>query len=204
MDAAPHPRRGAPPSRRGAPRKDETSARDRILATASDLFYREGIRAIGVDTVVERSGVSKTSLYRLFDSKDALIAAVTAEQSRLFWAWWDRIQTRHPDDPRAQLETLLANIARRVAHPDYRGCPFLNLMTEFPDDAHPGRVIARATKQEMRHRLTTLVAHIGVAAPARTAAQIALLIDGTYAGGPWSDPDGMRADLIDAVDRLLA
>ena len=68
MNAGARPRRGAPP-------KGEVSARERILATAGELFYREGIRAIGVDTVVERSGVSKTSLYRLFDSKDALIAA---------------------------------------------------------------------------------------------------------------------------------
>ena len=56
---------------------------ERILATASELFYREGIRAIGVDTVVDLSGVSKTSLYRLFDSKDALIAAFVAEKDRL-------------------------------------------------------------------------------------------------------------------------
>ena len=96
MDAAARPRRGAPP-------KGEVSARERILATASDLFYREGIRAIGVDTVVERSGVSKTSLYRLFESKDALIAAVAAEQDRSFWAWWDRIEGQHANDPRALL-----------------------------------------------------------------------------------------------------
>src|SRR5216683_869693 len=75
MKAVARPRRGAPP-------KGEVSARERILATASELFYREGIRAIGVDTVVERSGVSKTSLYRLFESKDALIAAFAAEQDR--------------------------------------------------------------------------------------------------------------------------
>jgi AcrR family transcriptional regulator len=62
-------------------------ARGRILATASELFYREGIRAIGVDTVVEQSGVSKTSLYRLFDSKDALIAAFVTEKDQLFWLW---------------------------------------------------------------------------------------------------------------------
>ena len=72
MEAGVRPRRGAPP-------KGEPSARERILATAGELFYREGIRAIGVDTVVERSGVSKTTLYRLFESKDALIAAVAAE-----------------------------------------------------------------------------------------------------------------------------
>jgi len=78
MEARARPRRGTPP-------KGEVSARERILATASQLFYHEGIRAIGIDTVVERSGVSKTSLYRLFESKDALIAAFAAEQDRSFW-----------------------------------------------------------------------------------------------------------------------
>ena len=75
MKAGTRPRRGAPP-------KGEASARERILATANELFYREGVRAIGVDTVVERSGVSKTSLYRVFESKDALIAAFAAERNR--------------------------------------------------------------------------------------------------------------------------
>src|SRR6202051_2469599 len=106
MEAGARPRRGAPP-------KGEVSARERILATASELFYREGIRAIGVDTVVERSGVSKTTLYRLFESKDALIAAFATEQDRLFWSWWDRIEKQHAGDPRELLRALLSGIAER-------------------------------------------------------------------------------------------
>src|SRR5580700_7106163 len=107
MEAGVRPRRGAPP-------KGEVSARERILATASELFYREGIRAISVDTVVERSGVSKTSLYRLFDSKDALIASFAAEKDQLFWAWWDSVEGRHAGDPRALLEALLSEIAQKI------------------------------------------------------------------------------------------
>src|SRR6202163_4848636 len=117
MKAAARPRRGAPP-------KGEARARERILATASELFYREGIRAVGVDTVVEQSGVSKTTLYRLFESKDELIAAVAAEQNRLFWARWDRIEEQHADDPRALLRALLSGIAERIGRPAFRGCPF--------------------------------------------------------------------------------
>src|SRR6476660_121930 len=98
--------------RRGAPLKGEASARERILATANELFYSEGIHATGVDTVVERSGVSKTSLYRVFRSKDELIVAFATERDRLFWAWWDRVAERHADDPRAVLEALLSGIAK--------------------------------------------------------------------------------------------
>jgi AcrR family transcriptional regulator len=143
---------GARP-RRGAPSKGEASARERILATANELFYREGVRAIGVDTVVERSGVSKTTLYRVFESKDALIAAFAAERDRLSWEWWDRIEEQHADDSRALLEALLSEILRRIGASAYRGCPFLNLATEFPDKNHPGWVAARANKEEMRARL---------------------------------------------------
>jgi AcrR family transcriptional regulator len=197
MEAGARPRRGAPP-------KDELSARERILATANELFYREGVRAIGVDTVVERSGVSKTTLYRLFESKDALIAAFAAERDRLNWEWWDRIEKQHPDDPRALLKALLSEIARRIGGPAYRGCPFLNLATEFPDDNHPGRVAARANKEELRGRLATVVAKLGVADPSRVASQMALLINGAYATGIVAKPADLKGDLVDAAMKLLA
>jgi len=134
--------------RRGAPAKGEVSARERILTTANELFYSEGIRAIGVDTVVERSGVSKTSLYRVFESKDALIAAFAAERDRSFWEWWDHVEAQHADNPRALLDALLSGIAERIGRPAYRGCPFLNLATEFPDQNHPGRVMRGTTRRK--------------------------------------------------------
>jgi AcrR family transcriptional regulator len=196
MEARDRPRRGAPP-------KGEVSARERILATASELFYREGIRAIGVDTIVEQSGVSKTSLYRLFESKDALIAAFAAEQDRLFWARWDRIEEQHANDPRALLEALLSGIAERIGRPAYRGCPFCNLATEFPDRNHPGQVVARGNKEELRARLATIVARLGVSDPNRTASQIALIINGAYVAGLMAEPVDLRGDLVDAVMKLL-
>jgi AcrR family transcriptional regulator len=180
------------------------SARERILATASELFYREGIRAIGVDTVVERSGVSKTSLYRLFESKDALIAAFAAEQDRLFWARWDRIEEQHADDPRSLLEALISGIAERIGRPAYRGCPFFNLATEFPDKNHPGRVVARGNKEELQARLTTIVAKLGVDDPVRVASQIALIINGAYVTSVLAEPADLKGDLLDAAVKLLA
>jgi AcrR family transcriptional regulator len=197
MNAGARPRRGAPP-------KGEVSARERILAAAGELFYREGIRAIGVDTVVERSGVSKTSLYRLFDSKDALIAAFAAERDQLFWIWWDGVEEQHAGDPRALLEALLSGIAEKIGRPAFRGCPFLNLATEFPDQNHPGRVIARDNKEEMRARLATIVAKLGVRDPNRTASQIALIINGAYVTGLLAETADLRSNLVDAAMKLLA
>ena len=194
---------GARP-RRGAPPKGEVSARERILATASELFYRDGIRVTGVDTVVEQSGVSKTSLYRLFDSKDTLIAAYADERDQVFWAWWDGVEEQHAGDPRALLEALLSGIAEKIGRPAYRGCPFLNLATELPDKNHPGRVIAQDNKEDMRARLATIIAKLGVGDPNRTASQIALIINGAFVTGLIAEPADLRGDLIDAAMKLLA
>ena len=148
--------------------------------------------------------MSKTSLYRLFESKDALIAAFSAEQDRLFWAWWGRLEEQHADDPRALLDALLSGIAKRIRHPTYRGCPFLNLAAEFPDNKHPGRVVARSNKEEMRARLAAIVGKLGVGDPNRTASQIGLIINGAYVTGLLEEPADLRGDLIDAATKLLA
>ena len=190
--------------RRGAPRKSEASARERILATANELFYRDGIHATGVDTVVERSGVSKTSLYRAFRSKDELIVAFAMERDRSFWAWWDRVAERHADDPRAVLDALLSGIAKLIAHPTYRGCPFLNLATEFPDPNHPGRAVAAGNKAEMRRRLATTVARLGVSDPDHVASQLVLLINGAMVTGLVAVPVDLKDELVGAATKLLA
>jgi AcrR family transcriptional regulator len=190
--------------RRGAPPKGEASARERMLATANELFYRDGIHATGVDTVVERSGVSKTSLYRAFRSKDELVAAFATERDRSLWAWWDRIEERHAEDPRALLEALLSGLAKRIGNAAYRGCPFLNLATELPDPNHPGRIVAQANKAEMRSRLVAIVARIGASDPDRVASQLALLINGAMVTGLVEVPTDLGDELVDAAMKLVA
>src|SRR5712664_1447316 len=80
-----------------------TPARQRLLEVASALFYQEGIRAIGVDTIVERSGVGKATLYRHFPTKDHLIAAYLEEEDRLWWQWFESVIAEHEGSPKEQL-----------------------------------------------------------------------------------------------------
>jgi AcrR family transcriptional regulator len=181
----------------------EPSARDKILATASELFYREGIRAVGVDTIVEKSGVAKTSLYRWFPSKDALVAAFLDDQNQRFWQWWDKVAARHPDAPREQFRALLAGMLKRLAHPQYRGCPFMNTTAEFAEAQHPGRLVARANRQEMRRRLRELVAAMGVHDPERLSDQLSLLITGAYASAQVLGGTGPQQELIGAAEALI-
>ena len=189
-------------TRRGAPRRGDRSARERLVETAIDLFYQEGIRAIGIDTVVERSGVSKSSLYRTFASKDELIAAFAEEQDRRFWQWWDETVRRHDGAPRAQLDALLAGVADQIASPQFRGCPFINLATEFPQPEHPGTAVACRNKEEMRRRLYNLGEELGARDPHRLGDQLALLIDGAYGRSITLGAAGLNRELIE-IARLL-
>ena len=154
--------------------------RARILETASALFYQCGVRAVGVDLVVEKAGVAKTSLYRHFGTKDDLIAAFLAREDEDFWGLWDRVADQHQDDPSAELDAQLGWIGERVERPNYRGCPQLNVAAEFPEADHPARQVAAAHKHQMRARLQGIGKRLGVVRPAELASQLSLVINGAF------------------------
>src|ERR1700731_1072975 len=92
--------------------------RARILAAAGDLFYRRGIRAVGVDAIAEAAGTNKMTLYRHFASKDELVAEYLRQSARLADACWDRLAAAHPGDVLAQLRGWLAEMADHLANVD--------------------------------------------------------------------------------------
>ena len=81
--------------------EERKPARQRILDTASEMFYRDGVRAVGIDAIIARSGVAKMSLYRNFPSKDALVTAWLEDRNEFFWRRWDRAEASAGGDPRA-------------------------------------------------------------------------------------------------------
>jgi AcrR family transcriptional regulator len=159
---------------------DAVDVRERILETASTLFYQRSVRAVGVDLVVEEAGVAKTSLYRHFGTKDDLVAAFLAREDRDFWGTWDRVAERHMDDARAELDAHLEWIGERVGRPNYRGCPQINVAAEFPEADHPARKVAAAHKREMRHRLKGIAERLGARRPDELAGQLAVLVNGAF------------------------
>jgi AcrR family transcriptional regulator len=181
----------------------DKSARQRILETATELFYREGIRAIGIDTIIARSGVAKMSLYRNFASKDDLVVAFLEYRDGIYWQWWDHVMAAHPDDAARQISDLFAALTRRVSSPNYRGCPFINTSTEFPDPDHPARAICRANKRELRRRLLDLARRTGARDPASFADQLLLLMDGAYASAQNFPAHGPAPSLQRAAEALL-
>ena len=154
--------------------------KERILRTASELFYREGARAVGVDLVVERAGVAKTSLYRYFRTKDDLIAAFLEREDAEFWQQWDGVARHEGSDPKAELDALMQWIGERIGRKNYRGCPQLNVAAEFPEADHPARIVGLAHKRELRRRLKDLADRLGAPRPDELAAQLLLLVNGAF------------------------
>lgn len=159
------------------------NVRERILKTASELFYREGTRAIGVDLIVERSGVAKTSLYRHFRTKDDLIEAFLRREDEDFWDHWDRVSAANKGAPQRELDAQLKWIGERIARAGYRGCPQINVSAEYADEKHPARKVAVAHKAELRRRLRELARAMKLREPERFALQMAVVIDGALTSG---------------------
>lgn len=152
----------------------------RILATASRLFYAHGVRAVGVEWIVQESGIAKTSLYRHFATKDDLVAAFLEREDREFWTQWNAVVHAAAGDPVRELMALLDWIGQRVGRKGYRGCPQINVAAEFSDPDHPARTLRKRHKLEMFERLQAIVDRIGAGHAADVAHQLALLIDGAF------------------------
>jgi len=155
------------------------NTRAQLLATASDLFYREGYRAVGVDTISAVSGVGKMTLYRQFRSKDELISAYLDEADTRFWTWFEH-STAGAEDPRGKILAFFDAMAGLATQPSCHGCPFLNVIVDFPDPAHPSHAAAVAHKEAVRDRFRGLAARAGSADPDGTADSLLLLMDGAF------------------------
>jgi AcrR family transcriptional regulator len=178
------------------------TARERVLEVAGDLFYREGVRAVGIDTIIARSGVAKMSLYRNFASKDDLVVAYLEERDRRFFAWWDGAVGPEGEEPSARLRRLVRATVEKVRRPGYRGCPFLNTSAEFPDAAHPARAVIAAHRGEVRERLHAICRRWNPRRPEALATQLIVLMDGVYASAG-ALTDGQAAAIVEAADALI-
>jgi len=181
-----------------------TGVRDKILETASDLFYKQGIRAVGVDLVVEKAGVAKTSLYRHFGTKDDLVAAFLERADLDFWSEWDRVTEQHADNARAELDAQLDWIGERAGQPDYRGCPQINVVAEFPDADHPARKVAKAHKRELRRRLKGIAERLNSTSPDELAGQLVVLVNGAFVSTQIFEPGEAAPLLRRAAEALIA
>ena len=147
-----------------------SSPAERVLAAAGKLFYARGIRAVGVDSVAAEAGVSKRTLYNHYPSKDALIAAYLTA----------RFKHIAPSDAPAR-EQILGNfdrLERMFADGSFRGCPFVNAVTEIGDPRHPAASIALQFKDQRRLWFRALLERLGIKDPEALATQLQILWEG--------------------------
>lgn len=139
----------------------EETARERILRSAHDLFYRDGIRATGVDRIIAESGVAKLTFYRHFASKDALVRAFLDLRHRHWMAWFIDALGRHgaaaPEPGNGRLLLLAPVLEEWVTQPAFRGCAFINSSVEIAQALPEAVAIARAHKAEMTQVIAQLL-----------------------------------------------
>jgi AcrR family transcriptional regulator len=184
-------------------RSTELRAGERIRATAADLFYRQGIRAVGVDELVSRANATKPSLYRSFESKDELVTAYLRDFAAAFWQRFDAAVNEHPGNARAQLRELFSRSAKRTAHPRFRGCGLTNAAVEYPERDHPAHRVAQQTKREVRRRLRVMAEQMGAREPKLLADGLTMLLEGAYVSRQLFGPDGPAKSLDRLTNRLI-
>jgi AcrR family transcriptional regulator len=172
------------------------SMKDRILETADRLFYLQGIRAVGVDTIAAEIGISKRTLYNHFPSKDALISAYL---ERRF------VQPRPSDkSPIEQILGTFDSLERRFASKDFRGCPFVNAVAELGSEDRSVRKIAVEFKESRRLWFRDHLMRLGVTDAEGLATQLAVLVDGSIAQDLVRNDPAMARAAKEAAKVLLA
>jgi AcrR family transcriptional regulator len=183
---------------------DKIPPRERILAAAADLFYRHGIRAVGVDAIAEAAGTNKMTLYRHFVSKDELVAEYLRQSAKGEAAGWDCLQARHPGDPLAQLRAWLDEMFDHVVSGDARGCPLANAAVELPDKDHPARRVIEECKAAARAKVIALCRAAGLDDPEFLADELNLMLEGARVTAQSVGIDGLAVRLKRMSDALIA
>jgi AcrR family transcriptional regulator len=183
---------------------DGIPPRARLLAVASELFYRHGIRAVGVEAIAEAAGTNKMTLYRHFPSKDELVAECLRQVARQGAERWKGHEKAHPGDPRAQIQAWLAEVAGIFADRNHRGCALANAAIELPDKTHPARRVVEEFKLAQRIHLAHLCRSAGLKDPEALAGELYLLVEGARVVAQSVGADGLGARLTRMGETLIA
>jgi AcrR family transcriptional regulator len=191
-----------------SPAESRLPPRERIIAVASDLFYRHGIRAVGVEAVAEAAETNKMTLYRHFASKDELVAEYLRRLARDSAGIWTELAEKFPGDARAQLRGWLKLMSDHAADPKVRGCALANAAVELPEKDHPARRVIEESKCDLRATLVRLCLEAGLRKPELLADALFALLEGTHVcaqsfgeGGRSFDFMRMGETLIEAHSR---
>ncbi|MEP6733231.1 MAG: TetR family transcriptional regulator [bacterium] len=179
------------------------SLHQRILAAADDLFRRHGV-GVGVDLIASAAGTNKMTLYRHFESKDALIAewmrGIIAQKD----VAWDEIIAEHPGDPNAQLVSWSRRTAASLAQMEERGSAILNALAQIPATDHPARLVIDEHRRREHQRIIDLCREAGFPEPEFTADEFYFLLEGAKACVQCIGLKRVGEHLMRLVDTMVA
>ena len=161
--------------------RETSEARQRILETADRLFYRDGLRAVGIDRIIAEANVAKMSLYKHFPSKDDLILAVLKYREEGVLEFFRSTMERHGKKAKNPLRAFFAALKEWFQTPDFRGCAFQNAAIELADPTHPGSEFVRGHKQRFSEFLRGVVEEIVGKGAAKVAPAVSVLVEGAMA-----------------------
>lgn len=180
-----------------------SAARERLLATASRLFYAEGIRAVGIDRVMAEADVARGTFYRHFDGKDDLVRRYLESTDQGIRARVDQAAAATGGGA-GLLEALAHGIGQDLCGPGFRGCHFINAAAEYPDPDSPVHQAVLAHRAWFRQQLADAFARAGVSDPGRSADTVFALRDGAMIAGYLDDAETAARTLTHGVALLLA
>lgn len=177
-------------------------AKSKILETANELFYGDGIRTVGVDRLISESAVTKATFYKHYGSKDRLIVQYVRFRDK---TTRDRVNAiiEVQRDPEVALRELMAQVSDEISSPDFRGCAFLNAASEYPDPTHPVRLVVAEHRDWYTGVLTSLLADMGHPMPGDAADELMLACDGARGGGYAGDAIAATTALSRVIERVL-
>jgi AcrR family transcriptional regulator len=171
----------------------ETDARSRILEAAYELFTRHGIRAVGIDAIIQRSGVARMTLYRNFGSKDELVLAfLERREQRWTKDWLQHEAERRAADPGERLLAIFDVFDEWFQRDDFEGCSFINVLLETTDPASPVRSASADQLARIRAYVAGLAREAGVADPERLAHKWHILMKGSIVAAGEGDHEAAR------------
>lgn len=180
-----------------------SAARGRLLDTAAQIFYSEGIHGIGVDRILADAGVTRATMYRHFAGKEALVVAYLGLEDERIRGYFAAAAAQGDLSPDQLLAAVVHGIADDVQSRHTRGCPFINAAAEYPDPDSPVREVVASHRAWFRATLAEVVAAAGVSEPERAAASLVLLRDAALVGGYLDGSERVREAFLHAASAVL-
>lgn len=181
----------------------EQTPRERLLTAASALFCQRGINAVGVDAIVDQAGTAKTTLYKLFGSKEQLVEEVLSREGEIWRDWFTRSTTKAGSNARERLLAIFPVLAQWFRQKRFYGCPFINAVAEHDKTSDRLRELALGHKRQVLDYIRDLSVEAGVADPERLTHEIALLIDGAIVAAMITKDSGVANVAQNALEILL-